>query len=485
MKISIYIFLVLATCWSCSDSTSPPATAEAPEISHYLPTDSSLNTHPLPDWYDDGKLGIFVCWGLYSVPAWAKGPGKTLEEILATGDGTEWFANNPYAEWYLNSLKLDGSKTQVHHRATYGGNFTYDDFIPQFNTAAANWDPQEMAALFKEVGAAYVVLVSKFHDGFVLWPSAHPNPHRDNYVAKRDIVGELSAAVREEGMKMGLYYSSGLDWTFNDRPISNFPDLFQAIPQDSAYISYLDAHWRELIDRYDPQILWADIGSPQAYDPRPLIADFYNKNPAGVVNNRHKMELTAAGFGSPLHYDFTTPEYQVLDTISNEKWETVRGIGLSFGNNQTEDINEFLSVDELVDMFVDIVSKNGNLLLNVGPNADGSIPAGQRTRLEGLGKWYRANRAAIYGTRPWTIAQASTTAGERVRFTRKGEKTYLILLDKPAKDTVVIPNIPDSAAWQSLQRVEDGKDLDFTFTNGQLSFKANFGDQPAYAFVLE
>ena len=447
----------------------------------YTATDSSLATHGLPDWYQDGKLGIFVCWGLYSVPGWARGPGKTLQEILAKGDGTEWFASNPYAEWYLNSLKVNGSKTQAYHRATYGETFAYDDFIPEFNTASKAWNPSEMARLFADVGAAYVVLVTKFHDGFLLWPSRTPNPHRSNYAAQRDIVGELTSAVKARGMKMGFYYSSGLDWTFNAQTITNFPTLFTAVPQGPAYSAYIDAHWRELIERYDPSILWADIGSPAAFDPRPLFADFYNRNNAGVVNNRHKMGMVNGQLSSPVHFDFTTPEYQVLDTITTQKWESVRGIGLSFGYNRTENVAEFLSVDDLVDTFVDIVSKNGNLLLNVGPAADGSIPDGQQTRLRGLGEWYRVNREAINGTRAWTTAQATTTTGERVRFTTKAGAVYLILLDTPRTTQVTIAGLPLPAV-AAMTAVSDGKNIAFSYSNGQLTFDAATSAGPAHAY---
>lgn len=482
----LLLFTTLAIVMvSCQPATNEQKSNTEVSATKYEPTDSSLATHPLPDWYDDGKLGIFVCWGLYSLPAWAKGPGKSLEEILAEGDGTEWFSNNPYAEWYLNSLKIEGSTTAQHHAATYGEDFSYYDFIPQFNKASHDWQPEEMAELFQEVGAAYVVLVSKFHDGFILWPSEHPNPFRKNFIAERDIVGELTKAVKDHGMEMGLYYSSGLDWTFNDHTINNFPNLFTAIPQDSAYIDYIDAHWRELIERYQPKILWADIGSPQAYNPRPLIADFYNQDEAGVVNNRHKMAMGPAGLSSPIHYDFTTPEYQVLDTISDKKWETVRGIGLSFGYNQVEDADELLSVDELVDMFVDIVSKNGNLLLNVGPKADGSISDGQRERLVGLGKWHQAHREAIYGTRPWKIAQASTQNGERVRFTQKDGMVYLFLLDRPTNGQVVIDGLPLESV-QQLEPLADATVSDTQFKNGQLSFDLDTTkEQPAYVLKIQ
>lgn len=450
----------------------------------YTPTNESISTHPLPNWYQDAKLGIFIHWGLYSLPGWAKGTELTLEETLQKDGALTWFSNNPYAEWYLNSLKIEGSSTQQYHEKTYGENFSYVDFVPEFNEAISNWDPTEMARFFADIGANYVVLTSKHHDGFLLWPSEYENPFEENYTASRDIVGELTEAVRKQNMHMGLYYSSGLDWTFNDHTIKTFADLFAAVPQSEAYIDYLDNHWRELINLYNPSVLWADISSPNGFDPIPLIADFYNQNPDGIVNDRHKMEMTADGFGSPVHYDFLTPEYQVLDSISEKKWETCRGIGFSFGYNRREDVSEFLSVEELIESFVDIVSKNGNLLLNVGPKADGTIPEGQRSRLEGLGQWLEVNGEAMFETRPWKIASTETTTGERVRFTTKGEKIYLILLDTPQNEKIVIENLP-LISPKEITSLATGEELTFKVNGGTLYMTVKEAVSKAHAFRMQ
>lgn len=451
----------------------------------YQPTAESITKHPLPDWYQDAKLGIFIHWGLYSVPAWAKGTAKPLTEIMKEGKGEEWFANNPYAEWYFNSLRIKGSSTEKHHLETYGKDFTYFDFVSKFNDEIKKWNPNEWARLFKDIGAGYVVLTTKHHDGFVLWPAKTANPFIKNYQAERDIVGELSTAVRKQGLHIGLYYSSGLDWTFNTKTVTNFPDLFQAIPQQKEYAQYIDKHWRELIEKYKPSVLWADIGSPQAFNPIPLIADYYNKVPDGIVNDRHKFGASAKGFSSAVPYDIITPEYKVLDTINSKKWETCRGIGLSFGYNQTEDISEFLSVNDLIDGFIDIVSKNGNLLLNVGPKANGSIPEGQLVRLRGLGDWLKINGEAIYATRPWTRASAQTVGGGRVRFTKKGNTLYLFLLDEPAGNSVTIKDFKIDAGKKvtlldgnaAVSYKNDGADL-------KIELPGNFQKSTAYAFKI-
>ena len=169
----------------------------------YEPTLESLQRHTVPDWFHDAKLGIFIHWGLYSVPAWAPNAGE-LGEVIAEGGWDKWFAENPYAEWYMNSMRIAGSPSQRHHLETYGPDFGYRDFVPMFNEATQEWDPGAWAELFRQAGARYVVLTTKHHDGFLLWPSEHPNPFQENYYARRDLVGQLTAAVRKQGMEMGL-----------------------------------------------------------------------------------------------------------------------------------------------------------------------------------------------------------------------------------------------------------------------------------------
>lgn len=168
---------------------------------------------------------------MFSVPGWAPLTGE-LTKVVAKEGWAGWFAKNPYAEWYLNSIKIRGSPSHQHHVKTYGENFSYDDFVPVFNEASRNWDTDDWVDLFKKCGARYVVPWAKFHDGFLLWPSAHPNPRKERYCAERDIIGELAESIRVSGMPMGIYYSGGLDWSFNDAVIKDFTDLFKAIPED-------------------------------------------------------------------------------------------------------------------------------------------------------------------------------------------------------------------------------------------------------------
>ena len=392
----------------------------------YQPTLASISAHTVPDWYQDAKLGIFVHYGLFSVPGWAVTSEGDITQTLRKFGWDGHFRVNPYAEWYLNTLRIEGSPTQEYQRKTYGPQSTYDDFVAYFNEANAHWNPENWAALFAKVGARYVVLTSKHCESFQLWPTAHPNPFKNNYTARRDIVGELTTAVRARGMRMGLYYCGGFDWCFNTNPIRTAADLALSIPQSPEYAAYCTNHWHELIERYQPSILWGDVGYPNKADVPALFAYYYNQVAEGVINDRFyqvnpaplKALLRIPGMARlvnriltraflegktstpSVHSDFTTPEYSTHRTLIAKKWETCRGLGYSFGYNRNETAAHMLSVNELVQMLVDIVSKNGNLLLNVGPMADGTISALQVERLEGLGAWLAVNGEAIFGTRP-------------------------------------------------------------------------------------
>ena len=275
-----------------------------------------------------------------------------------------------------------------------------------------------------------MVLTTKHHDGFLLWPSAHRHPDHPDYVASRDVVGELTQAVRARGLRMGFYYSGGIDWLFNDHVIASFGDFLQATSHGPEYIAYATAHWKELIDLYTPACMWNDIAFPGELEQiEELFAYYYERVPDGVVNDRFRMALGKSGLEPALPHDVRTPEYTRVAEISDKKFESVRGIGNSFGYNRMEGEGEYLSTRELIHSFADLVSKNGNLLINVGPRADGSIPEPQAERLRGLGAWLEGCGEAIRGTRPWRRAAARARGGEELRFTRKQGALYTIVLD--------------------------------------------------------
>lgn len=399
------------------------------------PNFEELAKHEAPEWYNDAKFGIFIHWGLYSVPAWATPIGEP--------GNFEWeyyYKNMPYAEWYLNSLKIDGAPTQKHHAETYGKDFDYYDFIPLFNKALKKWNPDLMAGVIKQSGAQYAVLTTKHHDGFTLWPSRVSNTNfpASQPTVSRDVVGELSDAVRKKGLKMGLYYSGGLDWSFNKVPVTHLRHVFTGVPQGADYCAYVDAHYKELINSYKPDILWNDIGYPKAGDLETILANYFFQVPHGTVNNRWQRKGVFNG-------DFVTPEYSKLDSITPFKWETCRGIGFSFGYNRLEGPEEYLSGTEIVQLLVDIVSKNGNLLLNIGPKADGTVPAEQKQALLEVGEWLKTNGEGIYGSRPWKQFGTTTADGTEIRFTQNADAVYIFAWNYQGNQLTVPKNLlPES-----------------------------------------
>jgi len=419
--LGLYLAAAAAVCGLC--------VAQAPV--RYEATLESLNRHPLPEWYAGAKLGIFVHYGLYSVPGWAP-----LSHPTHDFDSTDYIKDNPYAEWYLNVMRIPGSPTEAYHREHFGADFSYYSFAPIFNRESKKWNPDTWAATFREAGARYVVLTSKHHEGFALWPSTTPNPSQTLPMnarhAERDIVGELTAAVTKQGMRMGLYYSGGYDWTFNTGPIEVNGDYEGMKPQTQAYGDYANAQIHELIARYHPAVLWNDIDWPKSGKALEVMADYYNAVPDGVIDDR---------FGVA-HSDFTSPEYKMMDKISEKKWEECRGLGRSFGYNRAEGEAETIAPGELIALLVDIVSKNGNLLLDVGPEADGTIPPVQMERLKALGAWLKQNGEAIYDSTPWTQATGKSAEGDDLRFTRKGADLYVTVLGRPKAGTITMPDVP-------------------------------------------
>jgi alpha-L-fucosidase len=310
-----------------------------------------------------------------------------------------------------------------------------------------------MAALCREAGAKYVVLTAKSHDGFALWPTDVKNSHLspDRQKAARDIAGELAKSVRTRGLRMGLYYSGGLDWSFSTQPIERREQVATSVLHSTEYARYADAQWRELINRYEPDILWNDVAYPVQGELESILAGYYNHLPEGVINNRWGTRL-AGGERRPA--DFSTPEYEAPQQTSDRKWELLRGLGYSLGYNRQETSVHMLGAEQLIHLLVDVVSKNGNLLLSIGPEADGTVSRLQSERLRALGQWLAVNGEAVYGTRPWTRAEGTATGGVPVRFTQRSGALYVILLGKPAGPDVTIESlaIPENASVALLGR---------------------------------
>jgi alpha-L-fucosidase len=337
---------------------------------HAAPSWEELRSRPYPKWFRDAKLGIFVHWGVYSVPAYSE--------------------KEQYGEWFLRGLQVgDTLRTRV-MREWYGDRSTYYELAPLFR--AELFDPAAWADLFQRAGARYVVLVSKHHDGYALWPSRYASGWNSVDVGPgRDIVGDLTAAVRDAGLRMGLYYSLA-EWT---HPLHRW----YRDPPD-AIAPYVEQHMipqlKELVSTYAPVVLFTDgewLNSAEQWHARELIDWFYDTvGDEAIVNDRW-------GAGSDI--GFLTPEYSAGIDETERPWTEVRGLGRSFGLNRNEKLDAYMTPESLVRFFVGAVAAGGGMILNVGPAADGQIPLLQQERLAQLGEWLSVNGEAIYGSRPW------------------------------------------------------------------------------------
>ncbi len=380
---------------------------------HYIPAQKSLKQHPLPKWYNDAKLGVLILWGLYSIPAFAP-TGKTSNQIITQEGWQSYFFNTPYAEWYQNSIKIKDSPAQKYHYEKFGKDFKYEDFAPYFKEYIKKWNPELWADFLSDIGAKYVVYCAKFHDGFLMWPSKCKCHLKDGWYSQKDTVKELAKAVRAKNIKFGIYYSGALDWAFTEKPITDLVDLITSGPDTIEYGSYVDNHYIELIDNVMPDILWNDIAYPPKGNREKVIAYYYNKVPDGCINDRwvkydkyskylyikpirklvnfagrKAIKSGRTGQLSFIHSDFVTPEFTYFKTIQKKKFESILGFGNSVGYNAQEKESDYISVEEMIHDFCDIISKNGNLLLVVSPKADGTIPEILQDRCYKFGSWVK------------------------------------------------------------------------------------------------
>ena len=367
MKI---VFRSLLTILILTLSRAMPVLAQQTDESRTLPSWEQLRSREYPKWFSHDKLGIFIHWGVYSVPSYG---------------GAE-----SYAEWYLLGLKHGTHNRVDFMKKNYGKDFTYRDFAPLFK--AELFDPDEWAEIFKKSGAGYVVLVSKHHDGYCLWPSAYaPGWNSVDTGPGRDIVGEVAEAVRKRGIRFGLYYSLP-EW---DHPLYRWYED----PNDSIG-DYVEQHmipqFKEVVSAYRPDLIFTDgewYNTAEQWHARELISWYYNLvGPDAIVNDR---------WGSGADIGFRTPEYSSGGLNADRPWAEVRGLGRSFGLNRNEKLSAYMSPRDLIHLFARTVAYGGGLIINVGPAADGKIPLLQQERIEALGEWLEINGEAIYGSERW------------------------------------------------------------------------------------
>ena len=377
----------------------------------------SLNTRPCPQWWKDAKFGIFIHWGTYSVPAFAPTREKGVYDCYAEhyGNPDRW-ANNPAFP------KFHGK----HHP-----NKSYSDFATDFT--AENFQPADWADLIRRAGAKYVVLTSKHHEGFALWPSAY-SPYYNSMMMgpKRDLCGELTEAVRAAGLHMGFYYSL-LEWR---HPLYNAKDIDKFVERVNL------PQMKELVTLYKPEIVWTDgewdypwqtLRSPE------FLAWLYNESPVKdtVVANDRWGQRFRGKCGD--HY---TTEYGTGDdgedlskTDMTHPWEECRGIGRSFGYNRFENADDYLSNEGCIEVLCEKVSRGGNLLLNIGPDSTGLIPVIMQERLLAMGAWLKVNGEAIYGSTAWAKRPKAMNK-TRVYYTAKGDVVYAIVFGSRESFTV-------------------------------------------------
>jgi alpha-L-fucosidase len=408
----------------------------------FQPTWESLRRYQVPEWYRDAKFGIFIHWGVYSVPAFG-------------------------SEWYPRLMYQQGSAEFKHHSETYGAQniFGYKDFIPLFKAEKFNAD--QWADLFKRAGAKYVVPVAEHHDGFAMYNTSLSRWNAMNMGPKRDIIGELAEAVRKKDMIFGLSSHRIEHWFFmnegrkinsdvNDSSYADFygPAMNEKDSLTTVYMNDWLLRCTELVTKYKPQLVWFDwwIEQPAMEAYRKSFTSFYYNqglswNKGVVVNYKNKsFPETAAVLDL---------ERGKMEGIRPLPWQTDDAVGFkSWGFIKGEN---YKSTQYVVDELIDIVSKNGNLLLNIGPRSDGTIPEEQQQLLLSIGKWLEINGEAIYGTSPWKIFGEGPTENiggsfidgkvknftfQDIRFTTKGKVLFAISLAVPANhEKVILKNL--------------------------------------------
>ena len=382
----------------------------------YQPTWDSINSRPVPAWFEDAKFGVFIHWGLYSVPAFTR---------------RDW-----YAEWYQHQLQTQ-KKPEVlaFHNRVYGESFQYADFVRDFK--AELFDAKEWVGLFGRAGAKYLNITSKHHDGFCLFPSPYAKywnsvdlgPHRD-------ICGELRDACEGGAVKFGVYHSL-YEW---------YHPLYLKDPERFA-LEHLHPMMKDLVERYQPHTLFTDgewDQSAETWHSTEFLVWLYDESSVRdfiVPNDRWGRGTREMQLGGNLTTEYSWQDFLAKNPGQTKPFEECRGIGHSFGFNRAESCEDYLAPGELIELLVTLVSAGGNLLLNVGPAADGTIPAIMQERLLQMGDWLRVNGEGIYGSRKY-----ETSTQEGVWYTQKGGHIYVFLKNFPF-GTVTLEDLPYDPAF--------------------------------------
>lgn len=342
----------------------------------------SIDSRPIEPWFEDAKLGIFIHYGPYSVPAWSP-----------KGTYAEWYQLWMQTKFLIGNGDFKGNEVTEYHNKTYGPHFSYYNFAEMMT--ARDFNADEWADLFEKAGAKYMIITSKHHDGYALWPSEQANKtwgfpwNSVDVGAKRDLLKEIEIAVKKTTVKFGTYYSQ-YEW---------FNPLY--LKDKEKYVEeHVHPQFKDLVENYKPDLIWSDGDwdmKPEKWRSTELLSWLFNESSVKntvVVNDRW-------GDGTRFkHGGYFTSEYgSELD--GTKPWEECRGIGFSFGYNRNEDSWDYVSDQNLIYLLLNTVSNGGNLLLGVGPDRHGDFPPIMQERLLAIGKWLKVNGKAIYGSRKW------------------------------------------------------------------------------------
>ncbi|XP_022643958.1 alpha-L-fucosidase-like [Varroa destructor] len=402
----------------------------------YLPDWGSLDTRPTPTWYDQAKIGIFVHWGVFSVPSYV-------------------------SEWFWWDWQGVPNKDIVNFMAkNYPPGWTYADFARSFR--AEFFNASQWADLFRRAGARYVVLTSKHHEGYTLWPSATSfNWNSRDVGPNKDLVGELAKAIRASGdLRFGLYHSL-FEW-FNPLYLRDKANLFSTQNFVKAKVG---PELIDIVNTYKPDVIWSDgdwEATPEYWNSTHFLAWLYNDSPVKhtvLVNDRWGI-----GTGGK-HGDF----YNYADRynpgeLKYHKWENAMTLDKSsWGYRRNMSSDDVYSLHELLIVMAETISCNGNLLINVGPRADGIIDPIFEERLLQLGQWLHSNGEAIYESRPWTVQHDRLNAN--VWYTSKYPMTvYAIVLALPTNDEVQLGALTSLSLGTNsvMTRLGDKQVLEYT-----------------------
>ncbi|PYH97256.1 alpha-L-fucosidase [Aspergillus ellipticus CBS 707.79] len=399
---------------------------------------SSLSQHESPQWFDDAKFGIMIHWGPYSVPGW--------------GNSTPWESYAEWFWWYTTHRIADKSDTYDYRLRTFGPDWNYDDGFPNFT--ASNFDPKAWVDLIHAAGAKYFVLTTKHHDGFTLFnPHNTTNRSAIHYGPRRDLVGALfdAAATYQPTLKRGTYFSlpewfnpdfgpygfaqtsspSSTSWPgiIARNPYTGLDEPYTGrIPVDDFIWDLMVPQMSILAHSYSTDIMWCDCGA--ANGTAPFAADWFNsaraQNRQVTINSRCGVAEIA---------DFDTPEYATFSSAQLRKWESNMGMDpYSYGYNRATQSGSYMNASTVVSDLVDMVSKNGNFLLDFGPRADGSIDETEASHLRLAGKWIHGHAEAVFNTTYWFVM--SEVQGTGVRFTQTDEAFYVLFLEAPGTGQV-------------------------------------------------